>query len=75
MISVKPPNKVPHVPNHLTIFLAGSIEMGKAKDWQAIIEKELDGLDCIVLNPRRGDWKQEWVQSIDHQEFTEQVTW
>lgn len=74
MFVVKPPNKVPATED-VVIFLAGSIEMGSAEDWQAAIEMSLNGEDCALLNPRRVDWNPDWVQSIDHPEFADQVTW
>lgn len=55
------------------VFLAGSIEMGKAVDWQQRCEQELIG--ATILNPRRDNWDSSWIQSIDHPEFFEQVTW
>lgn len=56
------------------IFLAGSIEMGKAVLWQNKVEQEL--MDkAITLNPRRLDWDSSWTQSIDHPQFREQVEW
>lgn len=57
------------------IFLAGSIDMGKAENWQERIERELADLDIIICNPRRDDWDSTWVQSIDNPQFKEQVTW
>lgn len=72
--------KVIYAPNELdnskfTIFLAGSIDMGKAKDWQKEIEDKLKDEDVILFNPRRGDWDSSWVQSITNPEFREQVEW
>lgn len=58
-----------------TIFLAGSIEMGKAEDWQSRVVRELTGISATILNPRRDDWDDTWVQSIDHPLFREQVEW
>lgn len=58
-----------------TIFLAGSIEMGKAEDWQAKVARELANADAVILNPRRDDWDDTWVQSINHPLFREQVEW
>lgn len=58
-----------------TIFLSGSIEMGKAEDWQSRVERELSDLPMTILNPRRDDWDDSWVQSIDHPLFREQVEW
>jgi len=37
------------------VFLAGSIEMGKAENWQEKIERELKDTDLVILNPRRDD--------------------
>lgn len=57
------------------IFLAGSIDMGKAENWQERIERELANQDVVICNPRRDDWDSTWVQSIDNPQFNEQVTW
>lgn len=57
------------------IFLAGSIEMGKAEDWQTRITKGLEFEDCIILNPRRDDWDSTWEQKITNDKFYEQVNW
>jgi len=58
-----------------TIFLAGSIEMGKAENWQDKVIRRLQGTNCIIFNPRRDDWDSSWVQSIDNPKFKEQVVW
>ena len=55
------------------IFLAGSIEMGKAENWQWKVTQSLER--ATVLNPRRDDWDSSWVQSIENEQFTEQVEW
>ena len=60
------------------IFLAGTIEMGTAHDWQT--EFAANGLfdclqDVIIFNPRRREWNADWVQSIDNAQFKEQVDW
>jgi hypothetical protein len=57
------------------IFLAGSIEMGKAIDWQSEVVASLAETDVTLLNPRRADWDSSWVQSIDNPQFREQVEW
>lgn len=67
------------------IFLAGSIEMGTAENWQKdVIEKmskvtlsipEENRPNMVFLNPRRDDWDPSWKQSIDNPQFKEQVTW
>lgn len=58
-----------------SVFLAGTIEMGKAVDWQKQIEQELEHLDIDIFNPRRDDWDASWEQSIHNPQFKEQVTW
>lgn len=62
-----------------SIFLGGSIEMGKAEDWQhyavAFIDIHTSGKDIIIYNPRRKDWDPSWVQSKDNPKFREQVEW
>jgi len=57
------------------VFLAGSIEMGTAEDWQSKVIKMLEDIDCVIFNPRRPDWDSTWVQSIDNPKFKEQVMW
>jgi hypothetical protein len=66
---IKPPYR------RMSIFLAGSIEMGLAEDWQSMIEKELDDHNVTIYNPRRDSWDSSWVQSIHNEEFREQVEW
>jgi len=58
-----------------SVFLAGSIEMGKAKLWQDEMTRNLSDLPVAVLNPRREDWNQEWKQETDFKPFREQVDW
>lgn len=75
MIVIKAPNTIKPYSPHKRIFLAGSIEMGKAENWQEKVTKELSGRIVTVLNPRRDDWDSSWVQSIDNEQFREQVEW
>jgi hypothetical protein len=56
------------------VFLAGSIEMGTATDWQAALANVMPA-NVAVLNPRRDDWDASWRQSIEEQQFREQVEW
>jgi hypothetical protein len=58
-----------------SVFLAGSIEMGQADDWQDRVARALADLDVAVLNPRRDEWDSSWVQSIDNPQFRGQVEW
>lgn len=62
-------------PSKRSIFLAGSIEMGKAEDWQQKAISLLASRDTVILNPRRRDWDSSWKQTIDNPQFNEQVNW
>jgi hypothetical protein len=57
------------------IFLAGSIEMGKAVDWQMELINHISDLDCVIFNPRLPDWDASWEQKIENKQFNEQVNW
>ena len=57
------------------VFLAGSIEMGKAIDWQARLTAELAHLPITILNPRRDGWDPTWTQRKSNPQFYEQVKW
>ena len=59
--------------NH--VFLAGSIEMGKAEDWQSDMTKFFNELGWGVFNPRRDDWDNSWKQEFDNPQFFQQVSW
>ena len=58
-----------------SIFLAGSIDQGSARDWQSEIIEQLKDFNVIVYNPRRKNWDKTWEQSLNNSLFVEQVTW
>ncbi len=57
------------------VFLAGSIEMGRAGDWQQQVQQALADEDVVLLNPRRADWNPAWRAEADEPEFRRQVEW
>ena len=57
------------------VFLAGSIEMGMAEDWQRLSEIFFNKHGWGTFNPRRPDWDNSWKQSFDEPQFFQQVTW
>ena len=75
MIEIKAPGDYSAYSDKKAVFLAGSIEMGKAVDWQAQVSEALSDQDVALLNPRRDDWDSSWEQSINHPQFREQVEW
>jgi hypothetical protein len=58
-----------------SVFLAGSIEMGKATDWQTPTSESFSRLGWTVFNPRRKDWDSSWEQKIENPQFRGQVEW
>ena len=73
MREIKAPFNIPN--KGKKIFLAGSIEMGKAEDWQTLVVNSLKDTDWIILNPRRSDWDSSWKQDKNNPQFREQVEW
>lgn len=71
---VMPPAPLPEH-DRVFVFLAGSIEMGCAEPWQAEIADDLEDTGALFLNPRRLDWDSSWEQTIDNDNFREQVEW
>lgn len=57
------------------VFLAGSIEMGKATDWQSKITEFFIKEGFGVFNPRRDDWDSSWKQEFENPQFYQQVSW
>ena len=77
MTTYKPPCSLYRLKlrQRFSVFLAGSIEMGSAPNWQAGLEHQLKDLDLDLYNPRRDDWDPSWIQSSDNPVFREQVEW
>jgi len=70
---IYPPNPIPK--HTKAIFLAGSIEMGKASNWQDYLIKNIDHSNLLIFNPRRKDWDNSWKEEIENPQFNEQVNW
>jgi len=72
---LKPPEPLELLVGERSLFLAGSIEMGRAEPWQAEVERALADEEVAILNPRRDAWDASWEQSIRNPAFREQVEW
>lgn len=72
---LKPPTALSSTANEISIFLAGSIEMGKAEDWQTKIQNAFQDEAVTLYNPRRDDWDSSWEQTLECKNFVEQVDW
>lgn len=75
MKEVKAPAKYSKDGYSHTVFLAGSIEMGAAENWQSKTVKAFKDINVLFLNPRRDDWDSSWKQEIGNKQFREQVEW
>lgn len=61
--------------NAVVVFLAGSIDEGRAEKWQDEAVRSISDLDVTILNPRRDEWNADLRQDIDEPEFSHQVDW
>lgn len=76
MTVIKPPYSLSEIESNFSLFLAGSIEMGIAEDWQETIITELEQFkNGYILNPRRDNWDSTWQQVKENPQFSEQVNW
>lgn len=71
---IKPPTGIARA-KRPRLFLAGSIEMGKAQDWQSVVEEAFKDIKGTIYNPRRDNWDASWEQDINNDGFYEQVRW
>lgn len=69
------PQALPTTHDRPRIFLGGSIDMGRAPNWQAAITTALSDLDVVLMNPRRPDWNPAWKPIASEPEFRRQVEW
>ncbi|MEL6130378.1 MAG: nucleoside 2-deoxyribosyltransferase domain-containing protein [Cyanobacteria bacterium J06628_4] len=72
---IKPPTPLTNIDVSRTVFLAGSIEMGTAEDWQTQVTQSLTNTNLTLLNPRRDRWDPTWKQTITNPQFRAQVEW
>lgn len=72
---VKAPNDYTMFCDMKKVFLAGSIEQGKAIEWQDMIVSKANKNNVLFLNPRRDSWDDTLEQNINNPVFNEQVNW
>lgn len=63
------------VGDRVRIFIGGSIEMGKAPDWQAAVADKIAFLPIAAFNPRRIHWDLNWKQDIKDKNLHHQMDW
>jgi len=72
---IKPPAPLSFDESLPSVFLAGSIDLGAAEDWQSEFERDLSDTRAVVLNPRRVAWDNSWRQSMSDPNLVVQVEW
>lgn len=70
---LKPPAMFDQAKN--CVFLAGSIEMDTASNWQEKVQEALIDKDVTIYNPRRDSWDSSWKQDCTDINFVTQVSW
>ncbi|NWK95234.1 hypothetical protein DM806_06060 [Sphingobium lactosutens] len=74
-VTITSPEPLPAAHDRARLFLGGSIDMGKATDWQRDMIAALAGERVAILNPRRPDWNPAWKPEASDPNFREQVEW
>jgi hypothetical protein len=72
-VHCKPPDAP--IYRKFSVFTAGSIEMGKAVQWQKQMALLLSPLPITVNNPRRGHWDPNATSKAKDASFRHQVEW
>jgi hypothetical protein len=67
------PEPLPLSLSHTSLFLAGSIENGKATQWQDELCELLKDQTLTILNPRRKTWDETWTEG--NPKLSEQINW
>ena len=72
---IRPPEKLPVDTANYKVFLAGSIEEGKASLWQDKVINSFAQEPVTFFNPRRTFWDTSWQQNKSDPNFRGQVDW
>ena len=78
-ITIKPPSRIRPDPNQESVFLAGAIDNGTARDWRSELMEYFDGDDryngLVFYNPLADNWDPNLQMSITCERFEQQVNW
>lgn len=75
MIQIQAPAPLQWPEQQSSVFLAGSIDEGRAEHWQQEVATALSNEKIVLLNPRRDDWGKGWTAEWQDAHFREQVQW
>jgi hypothetical protein len=73
--TIKSPAPLDFDVKEIAVFLAGSIEMGAASEWQKQLVNGLQDLPAVILNPRREAWDTSSEPSSANPQFRQPVEW
>jgi len=69
-----PPQQI-ETRDKISVFLAGTIDMGNSEDWQFLFTNSFDDCELDFYNPRRISWDNSWTQTFENPQFYQQVNW
>lgn len=72
---IAPQNIAKREPGIVYWFLAGSIEMGKAENWQESMESFFEEHGCGTFNPRRPNFDATQKQEYENPYMYQQINW
>ena len=79
ILEIKPLGTSGKSDDRFDIFVAGSIENGKAIDWQKHFKEELEKMrpqhSVGLFNPRRDNWDPTWGEDEANPELIKQIEW
>lgn len=74
MKEFKPPQQI-ELRSKVSIFLAGTIDMGNSENWQETFKEDFKDFDIDIYNPRREAWDNSLEQNFSNPQFYQQVNW
>jgi len=72
---IRPPTELPLPLEGPSVFMAGSIDLGRSVDWQSELAESLADMPGTLLNPRRTQWDATWATEAQCEPFRGQVEW
>ncbi len=70
-----PPQLIIQDRRRLSIFLAGTIDMGQSENWQKKFIDKYSNIPIDIYNPRRTNWDSAIKQDYEDPAFYQQVNW
>jgi hypothetical protein len=75
MRHIKSPQRWQAADGEVSVFLAGSIEQGRAENWQNVVASALAETDLLIINPRRENWDPNSASVDEDMTLRSQIQW